>query len=244
MAKNELATTGLTPMDLAKQAMTDKSVEPAQLPAVLRELMALDREYKADRAREAFAHAVSEFQAKCPPVLKAKAAAFNGREAYRYAAYEDIMAVVGPHLRDAGLSISFDTQMLDGKMLQCTCYVQHGTHREGSSVTLPMPEGMKVNDTQKAGAALSYARRYALQAALNIVVTGEDTDAHYAHPAPDTITQEQEAELADLIQWSGSDKAKFLKYCKVANLSQIPASKFEAVKAALIQKGKANGAEA
>jgi hypothetical protein len=40
---------------------------------------------------------------------------------------------------------------------------------------------MRVNETQKFGAALSYAKRYALQGALNIVVTDEDTDACEPH---------------------------------------------------------------
>lgn len=244
MAKNELATTGLTPMDLAKQAMTDKSMEPAQLPAVLRELMALDREYKADRAREAFAKAVAAFQAECPAVYKAKVVTLKSGGAYGFAPIEDVMAVARPIMAKHGLSVSFDVKAGEGNVFVATCHVQHGTHVESHSIPVVVPKEMNVNDTQKMGAMLTYARRYAVCAALNIVVTGEDTDANYTHPAPDTITKEQEAELADLIQWSGSDKAKFLKYCKVANLSQVPASKFEAVKAALVQKGKATGAEA
>ena len=112
MPKNELATRPQTPMDLAQSIVSEGNVDAAQMPAMLRELLTLDREYKADRAREEFAQVVADFQAKCPPVLKAKAAAFGGREAYRYAAYEDVMAAVRPHLNDAGLSISFYTKML------------------------------------------------------------------------------------------------------------------------------------
>lgn len=227
MAK-ELAKIEQTPMELAFSLAQDGKVEASQLPAMMRELLTLDREYKADRAREAFAKAVAKFQAACPPVHKGKAASFGGRDAYRYAAYEDILQVITPHLRDAGLSVRFDTQMLDGRMLRCTCYIQHGTHAEPSSVTLPMPENMKVNDTQKAGAALTYARRYALCAALNIVVTGEDTDANYeaapAKPAPVGMTQEQIDTLSDLLAQAeqvGANRAGFLGIYKVKAVSDI-----------------------
>ena len=45
----------------------------------------------------------------------------------------------------------------------------------GSTASIKIPEMNKINDTQKAGAAASYLRRYALQAIIGMA--SEDNDA-------------------------------------------------------------------
>jgi hypothetical protein len=84
---------------------------------------------------------------------------------------------------------------------------------------------MRVNDTQRFGAALRYAQRYALCGALNIVVTDEDVDA--GNLTVNTITEEQVIQIEDWILSTDSDRAKFLKAFSIEKLSDLPAAKFQ-----------------
>ncbi len=95
---------------------------------------------------------------------------------------------------------------------------------------------MRVNDTQRFGAALSYAKRYAICGALNIVTTDEDTDA--TNLMGSTITDEQAIQLQEWIDSTGADKAKFLAFLKVERLADLPASKFANAMEAIQKKAK------
>ena len=102
----------------------------------------------------------------------------------------------------AGLSVVFNTSMKDA-VITAYCTVQH---IEGHSVTsefsAPVDAAMKVNDTQKAGSANSYAKRYALCNALNLVGSEFDDDAFSAaqQPAIEMATDEQLATIAEYRQ--------------------------------------------
>jgi len=138
----------------------------------LERLMGLQERYEANEACKAYGHAIAGFQSKCPIIQKAKKA-----DRYSYAGYDDIMVQIRPVLAEYGLSVSFSSGQADAGKLSIEITLQHGTHSETKRFSFPVPEQMRVNDTQKMGAALSYARRYALCGALNIVVSDEDMDA-------------------------------------------------------------------
>lgn len=190
-------------------------------------MMAIFREWEDRIAAEAYGHALSVFQAKCPQIVKRRQIDLGGGKGPLFASLDDIMAVIKPILADSGLSVRFSAGMTDGGQLTATCFIRHGRHEESSEVTLPVPSQMRVNDTQKMGAALSYAKRYALCAALNIVVTDEDSDAHGMVGAVD------ENQLATLTEWVESlagTKFKlpsFLRWLGVASLAEIPRGDFD-----------------
>ena len=56
------------------------------------------------------------------------------------------------------------------------------------------------------------------------------------------LSEEQQAQLQDLIDANGRDKAKFLQWAKVESLSDIPASWFEKCRALLSQRKPEHGA--
>ena len=93
---------------------------------------------------------------------------------------------------------------------------------------------MRVNQTQRYGAALSYAKRYALCAALNIVVTDDvDDDANSVY---ETIDDQQELEITALIDEKNIDRAKFLKWMGVESVLDIPAKDYRKAMDALRRK--------
>ena len=145
----------------------------------LERLMGLQERFEARAAHLAYGNAVAAFQAKCPIIQKLKPA-----DRYKYAGYDDIMHQIRPILAECGLSVSFSSGAAENGTLNIEITIQHGTHSETKHFAFPVPQQLKVNDTQKMGAALTYARRYALCGALNIVVSDEDMDAAGLDTAP------------------------------------------------------------
>ncbi len=159
-----------TPLILIQQALE------AKIPASeLKELFDLQVRHEQRRAEEAYADAITAFQAWCPQIQNSKAVERkNGEVAYRYAPLEEIMRIITPGLRANRIVLSFDTAEGDGKM-QVTCRVRVGVVEKHTTVVLPVPQANAMtNATQATVGAVSYGKRCALMAALNIVCTDED----------------------------------------------------------------------
>ena len=219
---------GATLLAIIQQASQQPDLDIAKM----QQLMELKREWDKDRAAEAYAAAISDFQRKCPQIHKGRKP--GSGPTYTYASYDDVMVVAGPILAECGIAVTFSQEQVE-KSLKVTCRLRVGTHAEDHTFVVPVPD-MRVNDTQKFGAALSYAKRYALCGALNIVTTDEDTDA--SNLSMNTITEEQAIQLQEWIDSTGADKAKFLAFLKVERLADLPASKFANAMEALQKKAK------
>ena len=184
----------------------------------LSKLMDLQERWEAARAAEHFATQIAAFQAECPIIKKTRKA-----DRFTYAGYDDIDRVIRPLLAKRGISVGFDTEhKQETGTLMATCIVRCGAHSERYTFTCPVPS-IKVSEAQQYGAALSYVKRYALQAALNIVVSDEDNEPKMVEP----ITKEQAIELQDLIENTGSDLARFLEWGGVESLDEMPAAKYD-----------------
>jgi hypothetical protein len=206
-------------------AIIAMAVQSGCEPAQLRELLELQREYAKDRAAERFSQCLTQFQSRCRFVEKVREATIysdKGSYKYNFASFDDVMRVAAPVLDECSLAVSFSTEAID-KGIRVTCRIRHGIHFEDHTLDVPVPQ-MKVNDTQKYGAALSYAKRYALCAALNIVCTDDVDDD--AQSCIDPITEQQEVELRELIEAKAADLPKFLAWMGVEKLSDIPATSY------------------
>lgn len=218
-----------TPMALIQLAVAANAD-----PYKLEKLMALQERWEDRRAAERFAEALAAFQAECPPIVKRRDAAFNGRRVYSFASLDDIMAVAQPLLCKHGLSVSHSADLSGDGALHAVCRVRCGSHVDTSEITLPVPREMKVNATQQMGAAMSYAKRYAVCNALGITVTDEDTDAAQTD---DPVTQDQADELRGIADGMGGDTAaRFLRWIGVEHFKDIPASRYADAKVKLQSK--------
>ena len=231
-----------------KQTLLDGTVETENLPAPvahtpmqlietlvanggdvekLERLMALQERWERNESVRDYHAALAAFQSECPIVHKGREAAFGGKHVYSYASLDDIMRAIRPSLDKHGLTIKFSAK-IDGGMMTVECTIRKGIHCEVSSTTLPVPSDMRVNETQKMAAALSYAKRYALCAALNIVVSDEDTDGG---GMVKTVDQAQFAALDDLFsQLPQTRRDKFLAIYGWGDLSEVPAARFDEIR--------------
>ena len=217
----------VTPMVLIERAM-ERGIDPGQL-------YDLARKWQEDMAAEGFAKALATFQAKCPKVEKKRTIDLGHGKSVPFANLEDVMDAIKQLLCDCGLAVTFSAGVNDAGMLTAKCMIHHGRHVEHSEITVPVPKNMSVNDTQKTGAALSYAKRYALCAALNIVISDEDTDGEGLH---ETITEEQADTLRQWIETTNSNEKKFLEVAGATSLALIKAKDFDRLFKMLQQKAK------
>lgn len=217
-------------------ALIELALKSQVAPDQIGELYKLAQRWQDDRVAEAFAEAITGFQNECPVIYKGKTAD-TGKFIYKFADYSDVMLEIRPLLRKYRLAVTFATEQA-GNQLKVICKVRHGTHVEETPFTVPIPQ-MPVNATQQFGAALSYAKRYALCAALNIVVADDMDDD--AAPLVARVTEAQAKEVADLVKKAGRKIESFLHWAGVESLKDLSVAKYQEATRMLQGKRPANG---
>ncbi len=230
-----------TPLLLIQQAL-DAKISPRDL----KDLFDLQERHERNHAEKAYADAITAFQAECPPIRKTSE---NRGTNKKYADYETIMRTIMPLLRRHRIVISWDTKEA-GEQMHIICRVRVGTVEKLTTVAMPTTAASaKMNDQQAAGGAVTYGRRYAIVAALNLYDTDEDTDAqdrHDAHPLnqcvgetpePGNVTPQQQADITARLEELAAlgISVSLPKFCAWAggqscnSLSLIPAARFPVV---------------
>jgi hypothetical protein len=212
----------LTPPQLLQIAIS-RGVDTDQL----KELMQLQREWKADQAREAFTAAMNAFRAESITITKSKSVFHGEKFMYRHALLSNIVEAVAPKLGLHGLSHRWETKQ-DGAAITVTCIL---THKLGHSISTaltasPDTSGAK-NGIQAIGSTVTYLQRYTFLALTGLAA--KDTDNDGDGDKDPTLDDGQVADLESLIQEVGADKAKFMRYLRVDSLDQILAKNYEAV---------------
>lgn len=105
-----------------------------------------------------------------------------------------------------------------------------------SEYTLPIQK----LDAQSAGACVTYARRFALQALFGIPSVDNDGEDLALRSVKETITDEQCQKIADMIELSKSDLAKFNKAFQIEDLKELPKASYQ--KALKLLQGKLDNA--
>jgi len=167
------------PLDAA--ALIAKALEHNVGIDTMERLLALRERLQAEQARAAFLRALAAFQGECPVIVKTKTVAIRPASgagySYRYAPLDIIVEQVRPFLQKYGLSYTIKTRQDEGS-LTAICEAHHELgHTEPSELTVPIDKAARMNDTQKVGAARTYAMRYAFCNAFGILTGDEDTDA-------------------------------------------------------------------
>lgn len=176
------------PKQVLVQQTNDSSVETfisqaiqANVPIeTLERLLAMRKEVRADQAREAFTMAMAKFQKECPVIAKTKPVKNkNGDVTYKYAPLDSIILQVKEALGNNDLAYDFDEKKSeDGKKLTAICTITHSMgHSKSASFEVEIGTEAYMTDTQKYGARMTFAKRYAFCNVLGIATGDEDTDA-------------------------------------------------------------------
>lgn len=220
-----LATTTPNPMVMAQQAL-DKGVDPDKLE----KLFDLAERWEEKQAARTFDEAMADFQRQAPKIIKTARVAYEakggGKVDYAYAPYEDVMDAIGPLLIEVGITPSFDMDMTDTGKCRMTCVLSKGGHSRQSSVTIPIPDNVRINDSQKMRWAMTFAKRCALENALNLVLGKEQAPPQAAAAEMELLTIDQATTINDAIRETKTNMADFLKWAGVATVSDMPRSKY------------------
>lgn len=199
--------------------------------AVMKELVGLKREMDKDSARVSFNRAFVALQRDLKAVVAQRTVPGNdGKIRYRFAAFEDLMAEVAPHLDKHDLSLSFTTKTEEGRLCVTATLMHIDGHERSTDFAVRSGKGAPgCSDAQTDGGAFTFAKRYAMCGLLNIVID-KDTDAALLG---DTITKEEALDLERrvLAISKGDDKQvdRYLKLADAANFQTVKRAKYEVV---------------
>ncbi len=193
-------------------------------------LLAMQERIVARASEAEFNAAMTRAQAEMGRI---SADATNPETHSKYASYAKLDKVLRPIYTTHGFALSFDEgpPSVPGNV-RVLCHVSHAAgHTRTYAKELPAdgkgPKGGAVMTlTHAAGAAMTYAMRYLLKGIFNVAVGENDNDGNGAVPL---ITEGQAADLEALITEVKADKGRFLRYCKITSLSQIPAANYSTV---------------
>ena len=140
--------------------------------------------------------AVAAVQAEAPTLPKDKT---NPHFKSRYTALDTIVELVGPLLEKHGLVW---TTLPAGTHDEPTLSYQLAHVETGESITGSMPLLLDKRNAQGMGSALTYARRYAVTAVLNLVADEDDdgTAAARTAAAPQMIGEDAKSEFVDALK--------------------------------------------
>lgn len=136
-------------------------------------------------AKQAFTADLAAMQSELPLVGKAG----EGHNNAKYAKLEDINEAIRPTLQKYGFAVTFRIKQTE-KLLTVIAILSHRLgHSEDTDLMLPLDTSGSKNAVQAVGSTISYGKRYALCALLNIS-TGDDTDGNL--PPQNNQPQEQQ----------------------------------------------------
>lgn len=148
----------------------------------LEKMMDMQERILNRNAKQAFTADLAAMQAELPLVVKAG----EGHNKAKYAKLEDINEAIRPTLQKYGFAVTFRTRQTD-KTLTVIAILSHKLgHSEDTDLILPLDTSGSKNAVQAVGSTISYGKRYALCALLNIS-TGDDTDGNLPPPPPQEI---------------------------------------------------------
>jgi hypothetical protein len=217
-----------SPISQVMELAQNKDFDPEKFDTIVKFM----REERTWDARKAHSEAIASFQAKCPNIKKT-----TKGHGYKYASYEDLLDVIQPLLEEYGISIRFSfPPSTNPEMTHVIGYITVGAHTETSEFELPkhrLPQKMvpDVNDARNTGSTLSYAKRYCIINALNIVTEGEDkdgvtsqatiteNDANVINALIGDIEDEPDGDKFDLIRWK-----EYVGVSEFTPIEEIPKS--------------------
>lgn len=246
----QLATPAEAPGSLINfiaQAVERPEIDADKLDKLLR----MQREIVADDAKAQFNRDYIAMQEELPRIKKSGVLEYpmdknkpDGpkRKVSNYAKWEDIDRSIRPILKAHGFALSFTTapRQGDGGGLIVTAILRHRAgHSTETPIPIPLDTSGGKNNIQGYGSALSYGKRYAATAALNIITEGEDDDGKLG--GTKFVTTEQAAEIDVLLRETKSDAARFYQLFEVADVRNLTADQYPAARNMLLSKKGRSG---
>ena len=186
LARQETA--AIAPMQpTTPMALLQLAIEREGSIDVIERLAKLQQDFLDREAKIAFAHAVEEFKANLPVIVKDKKVFYKGKDGkpdtqYYYVELDKACGLLIPALLKVGLTHRWTSSPLPGGGIDVTCYLKHrlGHEEAGSSLPGNADQSGGKNPIQAIGSTLYYLERYTLLSTCGIAPKGMDDDGRSA----------------------------------------------------------------
>lgn len=212
-------------LSMIERAARDPNVDIAKMER----LFEMQAKMQSERARRAFAAALSAAKAEIKPIAKSRTVDFTsakGRTHYKYEDFALVAEVVDPILAKHGLSQRHRTKQ-DGGKLHVGCVISHADgYEEETWLSASNDVSGNKNDIQSVASTATYLQRYTLKLALGLAA-GPDTDGKAPTPAAQPITPEQIGTLQELVESIDGSTAEFCKHFKIEKIGDLPVARYD-----------------
>lgn len=216
----------------------------AENVSAFEQLCALRERVDAKQAEKDFFASFVGLQRKCKRVQATKTVMNKDgvTPRFTFAPFEEIMEQVQPHLDEFNFGITFDTRFADGRITAICTLIHASGHARSNEFAVRIGNGPPgSSESQADGSANSYAKRFALCNALNIVVEKAITDAD-ARIVGENVDADTARELRRRADACGAPHKAFLDYAGASSFETIPKSSLPKLEKALAKK-EAEGAK-
>lgn len=206
----------------------------------LEHMLQIQAKYEAMEAKKAFHHALAEFKANAPTLSKDRLVRYKtdkGITEYKHVSLGYALTEVNPVLSKSGLSLTFRTRQENGQTVVTATLTHEMGHSETTELAAAPDNSGGKNGIQSIASTVTYLKRHTAFALLGLEGMEDDDGAGHS-VQPETITDEQVANLESLISEVGANRAQFLKVLKIDELGQLPANKYDGAVKRLEQKRK------
>lgn len=206
------------------EMMITEAIKQGMPVETMKEILAMRSQLKAEWAKEQFDRAMADYQAEMPVIEKSKMARDEnkGKDLYKYAPLDSIVAVAGPIIAKHGFSYSFKTLNAPDKV-KVTCIVKHrdGHVEESDMETALSTRTQIMSAPQQIAATVTFNKRYSFVNAFGITTGGEDDEEQMQEVAPDEIQSPTVGTLRQMIVDANADEAKIAQKMNVGNLDDL-----------------------
>lgn len=172
----------------------------------LKQYREIEREWKADQAKQAFNAAFAAFKAEAVKLVRTKKITSGPLAGMKHVELGEVVRVATPALSKHGLSISWKLSRDDKDWMEVTCTLRHADgHSEAVAMGGAPDVGPGRNAIQARGSAKTYLERYTATAILGLAPEEDDDGRGGMTPAEAESCMEEgaAADFLSLIEGSG-----------------------------------------
>ena len=203
--------------------------------AVVKELLAMAREQRADEAKAAFAKAFFQLRKNMPEIYADKQGKdLAGNPTFSYCSEEEISRMIEPHLMAHGFAMLFGQSESDGRITVNITLMHEQGHSETREFTVRSGTPNRMKDAamcDSGGATTAWRHLVMKMFGLKSRISRED-----ARTIGEPITFEQAETLREMVKEVGANEAKFLAFAGAARIEEIGTADYGRCFAALQKK--------
>lgn len=208
----------------------------AENVSVVKELIQMCRDQRAEDAKAAFAKAFFQLRKNMPEIYADKEAhTKSGQVAYVYCSEKEILSKLDPHLMSFGFAMLFSQSESDGRITVEITLMHEAGHSEVKTFTVRAgaPNAMKDAASCDAGAATTAWRHLVMKLFSLKSRISENQDARNEG---EPITRDQAQVLREMVKESGSNEPAFLQFSGASKYEDIGSNRYSELFAALQKK--------